>query len=106
MHNRVEQGTQDARPHDLELAPKFGLGAPLRISNWCQGQKNRPVAQIRPAYQRSRFCCARYSGAARGALAPALDRTLAMDRYPLGGSHFGMTAFFDPFGLPLWSLLG
>jgi hypothetical protein len=48
VHHRVEQGTQDAGPHDFELAPKFALRTSLRLSNGRQGQKNRPVAEIRP----------------------------------------------------------
>ena len=49
MHHRIEEGAEDAGPRDFELAPKLGLRTPLRLGNGRQGQKNRPVAQIRPA---------------------------------------------------------
>src|SRR5262249_39606262 len=49
VHHRVEQGAEHVRPRDFELAPQLALGTPLLLPDWRQGQKNRPVAQIRPA---------------------------------------------------------
>jgi hypothetical protein len=43
------EGAEHAGPRDLELAPQLALKASLRLSNRRQGQKNRPVAEIRPA---------------------------------------------------------
>ena len=63
VHDRVEQGAEDAGPRDFELTPKLALRTPLRLSNGRQGQKNRPVPQIRPAdhlldaVQEDRACC-------------------------------------------------
>ena len=41
LHHRIKQGAQDAGSRDFELAPQLALGTPLRISDGCQGQKNR-----------------------------------------------------------------
>src|SRR5262245_19982366 len=49
MRHGIEQGAKNVGPYKLELAPKLPLRTPLRISNWGQSQKDRPVAQIRPA---------------------------------------------------------
>src|SRR2546429_9801437 len=49
VHRRIEQGAEHAGPRDFELPPQLALKTSLRLSNWRQGQKNRWVAQIRPA---------------------------------------------------------
>jgi hypothetical protein len=45
VHDRVEKGTENTRPRDLELAPKLALGTSLRLANGRQDQKNRPVTR-------------------------------------------------------------
>jgi len=47
LHQRVEEGA--TWPRNFECAPQLALRTPLPLSNGRQSQKNRPVAQIRPA---------------------------------------------------------
>jgi hypothetical protein len=49
VHDRIEEDTQNTRLRDFELAPKLAPRTSLRLANGRQGQKNRPVGQIRPA---------------------------------------------------------
>ena len=49
MHRRVEQGAQDARPRDFELAPQLVLRTPLRSPIGARVRKIARSAKIRPA---------------------------------------------------------
>jgi hypothetical protein len=49
VYYRIQQATEDLGPRDFELPPQLALGTSRRLANGRQGQKNRPVAQIRPA---------------------------------------------------------
>ena len=46
MGHRIEQGAQDARPRDLELAPQLVLRTSLCLRDGRQGQKNGAVGEI------------------------------------------------------------
>src|SRR5262249_45012754 len=49
VYRGVEQGAEDVGPRDFELAPQLALRTSLPLANRRQGQKNRPIAEIRPA---------------------------------------------------------
>src|ERR1700730_10598224 len=48
VRHRVEQGAEGAGARVFKLPPQLALSTSLRLSNGCQGQKNRAVSQIRP----------------------------------------------------------
>src|SRR5262249_34983362 len=63
VHQRIKEGAEDARARNFKLAPKFSFGTPLRLRNVCQGQKDRPVPEVRSAdnllnpVQKDGACC-------------------------------------------------
>jgi hypothetical protein len=45
MRHDIEQSPQDLWSRTLEIRPKFGLGAPLYVTDWRQGQDDCPIGE-------------------------------------------------------------
>jgi hypothetical protein len=46
MGRGVEQGAEDPRAHQFEVAPKLALRAAALVLCWFQGKKDRSVSRI------------------------------------------------------------